>query len=160
MITKQQREAAVERAAVYLDWAGITLIDGDREKFEIADFGLSDLDNVGMELFTYVNTRRVCARELVLFPFQTCPEHTHKGKRGAAGKEETFRCRRGRVWLYAAGEEKELNPGQQYTVKPGTPHWIRADREGAVLSVFGTRANDANDIFTDPRIVRETVIKG
>lgn len=41
----------------------------------------------------YVNTDRVCAKEMVLFPHQACPEHRHIGMDGAPGKEETFRCR-------------------------------------------------------------------
>ena len=41
----------------------------------------------------YVNTDRVCAKEMVLFPHQACPEHRHIGTDGAPGKEETFRYR-------------------------------------------------------------------
>lgn len=43
----------------------------------------------------YVNTEKCCAKELVLFPGQTCPEHRHPEINGEEGKEETFRCRIG-----------------------------------------------------------------
>ncbi len=46
-------------------------------------------------MLVYVNTDRYCAKELVLYPGQTCPEHRHPPFDGTPGKEETFRCRRG-----------------------------------------------------------------
>jgi D-lyxose ketol-isomerase len=67
---------------------------------EVADFGLSDLGPTGLVLVTYVNTERVCAKELVLFPRQTCPEHRHPPCRGRARQGGTFRCRWGEVFLY------------------------------------------------------------
>ncbi len=39
-----------------------------------------------------------------MFPGQTCPEHLHPPFDGTPGKEETFRCRQGRVYLYTDGE--------------------------------------------------------
>src|SRR6185437_11532858 len=46
---------------------------------------------------------RCCAKELVLFPGQTCPEHRHPPLGpDKPGKEETFRCRWGTVYLYVA----------------------------------------------------------
>ena len=177
MITTQQKAAAAERALVYMDWAGITVTDEEKSRVEVADFGLSDLDSIGLEILTYVNTDRVCSKELVLFPFQTCPEHKHVGRGRGLGKEETFRCRRGKVYLYVDGaktpdikakainsettvyHEIELNPGQQYTIMPGTKHWFQGGAEGAVVSEFSTHSNDASDKFTDPNVKRETIVK-
>lgn len=34
-----------------------------------------DLERTGLQLVTYVNTERCCAKEMVLFAGQTCPEH-------------------------------------------------------------------------------------
>lgn len=45
----------------------------ERERFEVADFGLGELLKTGLEVLTYVNTERVCAKEIVMFPHQTCP---------------------------------------------------------------------------------------
>jgi D-lyxose ketol-isomerase len=50
-------------------------------------------------LLVYVNTDRYCAKELVLYPGQVCPEHRHPSFEGTPGKEETFRCRLGAVDL-------------------------------------------------------------
>lgn len=36
-----------------------------------------DLERTGLQLVTYVNTERCCAKEMVLFAGQTCPEHRH-----------------------------------------------------------------------------------
>jgi D-lyxose ketol-isomerase len=51
-----------------------------------------------------------------------------------------------------------LNPGEQYTIMPETWHWFQAGPEGAVISEFSTRSTDETDVFTDPRLVRATVI--
>jgi D-lyxose ketol-isomerase len=126
----------------------------------------------------YVNTDRHCAKELVLRPGQTCPEHLHPPIDGTPGKEETFRCRRGEVYLYVEGEptprprsrppagiytvarEIVLRPGEQHTILAGTKHWFRAGPEGAIVSEFSTASRDELDVFTDPAVRRETVVEG
>jgi D-lyxose ketol-isomerase len=146
---------ARERAAVMLADAGIVLTPSEREAIEVADFGLGQLDQFGLEIVVYVNTERVCAKELVLFPGQTCPEHRHPPVDGGPGKEETFRCRSGTVQLHVEGRgELTLRPGDQYTIPPDTLHWFRAGDEGAIVSEFSTHSRDEADVFTDPRIVR------
>jgi D-lyxose ketol-isomerase len=146
---------ARERAAAMLADAGIVLTRAEREAIEIADFGLGRLEEIGLQLVVYVNTERVCAKELVLFPGQTCPEHRHPPVDGQPGKEETFRCRRGTVHLHIEGrDELVLQPGEQCTIPPDTLHWFRAGAEGAVVSEFSTQSRDELDVFTDPRIVR------
>lgn len=59
----------------YLQHAGIILTLQEEARIEVADFGLGALHESGLQLLTYINTERVCAKELVLFPGQTCPEH-------------------------------------------------------------------------------------
>jgi len=146
---------ARERAAAMLAEAGIVLTPAERDAIEVADFGLARLDEIGLEVVTYVNTERVCAKELVLFPGQTCPEHRHPPVEGSPGKEETFRCRRGTVHLHVDGhDELVLRPGDQFTIPPDTPHWFQAGDEGAIVSEFSTQSRDELDVFTDPRIVR------
>ena len=146
---------ARERTAAMLAEAGIVLTPAERERIEVADFGLGRLDEIGLQLITYVNTERVCAKELVLFPRQTCPEHRHPPVDGRPGKEETFRCRHGNVYLHVEGfEEIVLQPGEQFTIEPDTLHWFQAGDAGAVVSEFSTQSRDEADVFTDPRIVR------
>ena len=146
---------ARERAATMLDEAGIVLTPHEREGIEIADFGLGRLDEIGLQIVVYVNTDRVCAKELVLFPHQRCPEHRHPPFEGEPGKEETFRVRRGVVHLHVEGEDDiVLGPGDQHTIPPNTLHSFEAGDEGAIVSEFSTTSRDALDIFTDPRIVR------
>jgi len=146
---------ARERTAAMLAEAGIVLTPAERERIEVADFGLGRLEEIGLQLVTYVNTERVCAKELVLFPRQTCPEHRHPPVDGQPGKEETFRCRRGTVHLHVEGmDEIVLQPGEQFTIEPDTLHWFRAGDEGAVISEFSTRSRDDSDVFTDEQIVR------
>jgi D-lyxose ketol-isomerase len=135
--------------------AGIVLTAAEREAIEVVDFGLGELEQIGLQLVVYVNTERVCAKELVLFPGQTCPEHRHPPVDGEPGKEETFRCRTGSVHVWVEGHgEVVLRPGDQLTIPPDTLHWFKAGESGAIVSEFSTRSRDEADIFTDPRIRR------
>src|SRR5579862_5323481 len=107
--------------------AGIVLRPDEVEAIEVTDLGLGDLERCGLQIVVYVNTERVCAKELVLFPHQTCPEHRHPPIGADPGKEETFRCRQGTVLLHLAGrDEIVLAPGDQYTIPPDTLHWFQA----------------------------------
>jgi D-lyxose ketol-isomerase len=148
-------DEAREHAAAALEKAGIVLTDAERAAIEVTDFGLDRLEEVGLQLLVYVNTERCCAKELVLFPNQTCPEHRHPPVGDDPGKEETFRCRRGTVTLRVGGSpEIVLRPGEQFTIPPNTLHSFQAGPEGAIVSEFSTRSRDETDVFTDPRIVR------
>jgi len=179
MLTRDQITRARDRAAKMLAGAGVVLTPEERTNMEVADFGLGELERTGLELVVYVNTPRYCAKELILFPRQTCPEHRHPAVSGEQGKMETFRCRWGKVWLCCEGEpaaerrarvprgsephytvfhEVELNPGQQYTISPNTRHWFQAGDEGAIVSEFSSTSRDESDIFTDPRITRTTEV--
>ena len=171
-------ENQVKKALEYYAKAGIILTDAEKKNIEVVDFELGIVDDVGLQLLTYINTQRVCAKEMVLTPFQTCPEHKHVPTNGMEGKEETFRCRYGKVYLYVPGEGRKedikaripgtkvsifheivLNPGDQYTLMPETWHWFQAGEEGAVISEFSTRSTDETDVFTDERLVREPNIE-
>jgi D-lyxose ketol-isomerase len=175
MSSPRRHEAAVERACGMLSQAGIVITAAERESFEVADFGLGELERTGLQILVYVNTNRCCAKELVLFPGQTCPEHAHPTIGNVPGKEETFRCRWGTVYLYVPGEpapspesrppagsepyytvwhEVILRPGDQFTLPPDTRHWFQAGPHGAVVSEFSTSSTDERDVFTDPRIRR------
>jgi D-lyxose ketol-isomerase len=157
--------------------AGIGVTATEQEQIEIADFGLGWFEQSGLAVLVYVNTDRCCAKELAMWPRQICPEHRHPPVGSDPGKEETFRCRWGRIYLcvpgprtsvakavlpigceanYTVWREIELNPGDQYTLMPNTLHWFQAGPEGAVVSEFSTRSTDDNDVFTDPHIVRVT----
>jgi D-lyxose ketol-isomerase len=160
VITEQEQREAREYAVVQLEAAGVVLTEEERGRIEVADFGLSRLREVGLQLLVYVNTDRCCAKELVLFPGQTCPEHRHPPFEGTPGKEETFRCRRGLVRLHVGGRELVLRPGEQHTIPPDTLHRFQAGPDGAVVSEFSTQSRDELDVFTDPDVRRETVVSG
>ncbi|MGX4257613.1 D-lyxose/D-mannose family sugar isomerase [Bacillus sp. YH3-2-B2] len=157
----------------YYQKAGIVLTDDEVEDIQIMDYGLGKVEETGLQLFIYVNTDRYCSKELVLFPRQTCPEHRHPPVGGEKGKQETFRCRWGKVYLYVEGEKTEnpsvlppeedkeyytvwheivLEPGGQYTIPPDTKHWFQAGEEGAVVTEMSSTSTDDHDVFTDPRI--------
>jgi D-lyxose ketol-isomerase len=150
----EERREAQAYAAEQLRRAGVAIGDEEVAAIEVADFGLGRLRETGLQILVYVNTDRYCAKELVLYPNQTCPEHKHPPFGGTPGKEETFRCRSGVVELHVGDRQLQLRPGDQYTIPPDTQHWFRAGDEGAVVSEFSSASRDELDVFTDPRIVR------
>lgn len=179
---RSEYESAVKEALTYYEKAHIVLSPEEKRNIEVADFGLGRLRKVGLQLLVYINTERVCAKEMVLFPGQTCPEHRHVPTDGMPGKEETFRCRYGKVYLYVSSENGEngdrekikallpgtpvtvfreivLLPGEQYTIKPGTDHWFQGGPEGCVVSEFSTHSTDETDVFTDKDIKRLPTIE-
>jgi D-lyxose ketol-isomerase len=91
------------------------------------------------------------------------------------GKQETFRCRWGEVYLYIEGEATEkpkaklsakyrenftvwneivLRPGEQYTIPPNTLHWFQGGVKGAIVSEFSSKSVDETDHWTDKHIKR------
>ncbi len=158
MITRDEQRYAQQYAAEQLTLAGIAITDAERDAIEVADFGLSRLREQGLIVLVYVNTDRYCAKELVLYPGQMCPEHRHPPFDGMPGKEETFRCRRGLVTLWVDGREVVLVPGEQFTIPPDTLHSFRAGPDGAVITEFSSTSRDDLDVFTDPEVRRETVV--
>lgn len=178
---RKEYDAIRTRALELYDRAQIVLTPKERENLEVADMGLGQIEKIGLEAVTYINTERVCGKELALLPGQTCPEHVHPPLDGGnIGKEETFRCRYGEVYVYVPGEPTQnrkavlpvgsevyftafheivLHPGDEYTLRPNTKHWFQAGPKGAVVSEFSTKSTDENDVWTDPRIKRIPVIK-
>ncbi|HUI11480.1 MAG TPA: D-lyxose/D-mannose family sugar isomerase [Bacteroidota bacterium] len=177
---KAQQVARVrKRTAEFLKKAHIAVTEGEAASIEVAEFGLNDFRTLGLQLIVYENNDRYCAKELILFPGQTCPEHRHPPLgEGNPGKQETFRCRWGEVYLYTVGEpaakpkakippryrekftvwkETILRPGGQYTIPPDTLHWFQAGPKGAVVSEFSSTSNDETDLFTDQTIRRTPV---
>lgn len=180
MLTRKELKGWQKESIKLFKRAGIVITRKEAASLDAADFGLGAYEQIGLGVLVYVNTERCCAKELAMLPGQTCPEHRHPviDPRNP-GKEETFRCRWGEVYLYVPGRkaakpraripkgrEKEftvwheivLKPGDQYTLQPDTLHWFQAGRRGAVLSEFSTRSLDEKDVFTDPAIARITRI--
>jgi D-lyxose ketol-isomerase len=167
------------RTLGFLRKAHIAITRQEAGNIEVADFGLGDIRNMGLELIVYQNDDRYCAKELVLFPRQTCPEHRHPPMdERNRGKQETFRCRWGEVYLYVEGaatkkpkakipaqyrsnftvwNEIRLRPGEQYTIPPDTLHWFQGGAKGAIVSEFSSKSMDETDHFTDKNIKRMPV---
>jgi D-lyxose ketol-isomerase len=180
MITNEKKRIAQMRAADMIRHAGITISQNEAEGVEVVDFGLSNLENEGVQVLTLVQTGRISVKVLVLFPNQTEPEHWHPPVGDDPGKEETVRVISGTVYFFIAGEDtlsegfipagKEkvytlrheiiLRPGDQLTLGPGEKHWFQTRESGAVMYSFSSVARDALDQFTDPGIVRTTHVVG
>jgi D-lyxose ketol-isomerase len=175
-MTAVERKKLRDKTCEVLNKANIIITEQEKENIEIADLGLNDIEHIGLQIVVYENNDRYCAKELILLPRQLCPEHRHPPMDAQnAGKQETFRCRWGEVYLYVPGDatpnpranvpekyrrhlhvwkEIVLKPGDQYTLKPDTFHWFQAGDEGAIVSEFSSASHDETDIFSDPNIRR------
>lgn len=165
-----------DRAHKILQKTGIVITPAELIDIEIADCGFNDIDRLGLQAVVYENNDRYCAKELILFPRQMFPEHRHPPiDEKNIGKQETFRCRWGELYLYVDGEptidpraqipeeyrkyltvwkEVILQPGDQYTLPPNAKHWFQAGDDGCVVSEFSSASIDEEDVFTDPRVRR------
>jgi len=178
MIIKKDFDSACEEALKMIEAAGILLTETDKKQITAADFGLSQLREEGIQILTLFETDRIAAKILVLFPFQTEPEHWHPSVGNDPGKEEIIRALAGDLYFYIPGKdtikhgfivngkddyytmrhEVVMAPGDQLILPPGTKHWFQAGKKGAVMYSFSTKVRDTLDQFSDPNIVRETVI--
>lgn len=179
MLKKKEVEVARKKAMEMMIDAGINIGKDEIEKIEVADFGLNDLENEGAQIFTFVNTDRIGAKVIALFPGQTLPEHWHPPVGDDPGKEEIIRVIKGVVRAYLPGKDtltdgfipkdKEtsyicrnevvMGEREQIVLEPGTKHWFQAGEDGAVLYSFSTTVRDIKDRFSDPEIDRITKIK-
>jgi D-lyxose ketol-isomerase len=153
MLTREEVLHRQQQSLALYQQAGLVITPEEQARIEIADFGLGAFEETGLGVLIYVNTQRVCAKEIAMLPRQTCPEHWHPTINGRPGKEETFRCRWGEVYIYVSGEptpvrhaqppagreetytvwhEIVLHPGEQYTLAPDTRHWFQSGDQGAV----------------------------
>lgn len=175
MLNTKEHKKAQKQAAQFLKKAGIVISQEEEKNIEIVDHGFGNLEHIAVQILVYVNTDRYCAKELIMFSCQIVPQHRHPAVQNEPGKQETFRCRYGTVYLYVSGkptknpkaklpqERKKyftvwheiiLNPGEQYTLSPDTWHWFQAGDEGAIVSEFSSKSRDEFDIFQDPDIIR------
>ena len=179
MITRAQVECARRRATELLGKARVVARADEIEQIEVVDLGLGELEQTGLQILTMVNTDAIGVKVLLLSPHQACPQHRHPPLGDYPGKEETFRCQWGELYLYTPGEptpapkarppehrrhtytvwhETILRPGGQVTSPPNSFHWFQAGPEGAVVWSFSSRPTDVADVFTDPDVRRRTII--
>ncbi|NOY10339.1 MAG: D-lyxose/D-mannose family sugar isomerase, partial [Spirochaetes bacterium] len=152
------------------------------KNIEVADLGLGELNNTGLQILTLYSSSLIGIKLLISRPFQFFPQHRHPPSKDGAypGKTEIFRGQQGTMCLYVPGEPPEnprvsppehrkqycsiwhevvLTPGEQYVSLPNTWHWFMAGSEGAVVFSFSTKAMDSEDQFLDPQVKRKTIIE-
>ena len=179
MILKKELDEVCQQSIEMIEAAGIFLTDEDKKKVTAADFGLSRLKKEGIQILTMFDEERIAGKILVLLPFQTEPEHWHPRIGDDPGKDEVIRALGGELYFYIPGQdnmkkgfivegkeayytmrhEVDMKPGDQLVLPAGTKHWFQAGPSGAVMYSFSTKVRDALDQFTDPNIVRNTVIE-
>lgn len=179
MISRDEYMAARNAAAEALRRTEIVVSPQEIEKIDVADFGLSNLMTEGAQIVSLVETDKVAARVIVLFPGQTEPEHWHTSVGNYSGKQETLRVISGELLVYLPGEdtlsigkvpvgkeefytarhEIRMFPTDTLTIPVGQRHWFQAGSEGAVFYTISTLAIDDKDPFTDPNVIRKTRIE-
>ena len=178
MIKRSEYRRVQQQAATMIREAGIGLTAAEASQIDVVDFGLGRVPIEGVQVFTMFATERISAKVLVMLPQQTEPEHWHPPVGGDPGKEETIRVIAGTLIFFIPGpdtlregwvpEGKEscytcrheivMKPCDQLTLPPGTKHWFQAPAGGAVFYSFSTCVRDGLDRFSDPAVVRKTVI--
>lgn len=178
MITRKTYTVVQQKTLDLIDKAGIIITVEEREKIAVADFGLSNIYEEGIQILTFFETDRMAGKLLVLLPNQTEPEHWHPPIGDDPGKQEIVRALWGNLRFYVSGKDnmkvgfipkgKEkfytfrheiiMKPGDQLIFEPGAKHWFQAGPEGGVLYSFSTTVRDILDGFSDPNIVRGTKI--
>ena len=119
---------------------------------EIAELGLGHWEVEGLGLVVRVNEPEYCSKWITLLPGQECPKHYHKMKK------ETFLAIQGVVELIANGETIVLEPGDQFTIKPGVWHSF-SSKNGAVIEEVSTHDENSDSYFENKAIVRDPVIE-
>lgn len=181
MITRREWEEARGIAWRMVREAGVAVREEEFERIEVADLGLGELPFTGLQILTLVSTEWLAVKLLILRPRQFFAQHRHPPSpaENYPGKQESFRGQWGEAYLYVPGEptpspsanppshrrayctvwhEVPLRPGDQYICPPNTWHWFQAGSQGAVVWSFSSKATDAQDEFTDPQVVRQTVV--
>jgi len=159
VITRGEQKIGRERAAAQLEKAGVPVTPAEIANIEVADFGLGDPDRNGAAIVTLAETGRIVVKAIVLLPGQVLPEHKHPPAGDDPGKEEVLRVQWGTLVLTAEGRETVMSRGDGCVLAPGTLHSFRGAGEGAVVYSITTTARDALDIFTNPKVVRQTRIR-
>lgn len=163
-----------------LQQAGFPATSEISETLEIADFGLGHVREEGAQIYTIFKTEKIACKLLVLLAAQVEPEHWHPNSSDDPGKEEVLTAFWGDLLVSIPGEIKAtalsvipdgkadvytcrniqvLTPGESVVLSPGTKHWFAAGESGAVFFSMATVAQYLEDRFTDPAVVRKTVIE-
>ncbi len=180
MITRDEYEQARRRAWDMVKQAGVVVREAEFDQMEVADVGLGELAETGLQILTLASTPFTAVKLLILMPNQIFPQHRHPPLGDYPGKEEIFRGQWGEAYLYLPGPETPnprgrppahrrqfydvwhevvLQPADQFIMPPNTWHWFQAGPQGAVVWSISTTATDAQDQFRDPQITRKTVIQ-
>ncbi len=179
MISHQDYKEVCQQSIEMCEAAGLLLTKEDKEKMTAADFGLNRIKQEGIQILTMFETDRIAGKILVLLPFQTEPEHWHPTVGDDPGKEEVIRAISGELYFYIPGEdtmehgfivdgkstcytmrhEVNMKPGDQLVLPAGTKHWFQAGPSGAVMYSFSSKVTDLLDQFSDPDVVRQTIIE-
>lgn len=61
--------------------------------------------------------------------------------------------------FFECWHEYIMVPGNSYTFPPKIPHWFQGGPKGSVIWSISTKVLDLFDEFTNPLIIRETIIK-
>jgi len=122
---------------------------GGKKRIEIADFALGQFEQTGLGVLVYVNTERCCAKELAMWPRQTCPEHLHPSVGDGRARRRLF----GAVGAKCFFTSKGKNPTACIASRPrGVSRPIRYGTRTCSGRVTNTRYIPARSTGSKPVI--------
>ncbi len=140
MITQMAYREAKQRAADLLGQTGVSLTQDELAQIAVADFGLGDLEKVGAQILTLLDSPEIAAKLIVLFPWQVLPEHRHPwALSGESGKRYGASSVRS-ICMWKISPRIQVPDCTPTTARPGDPdawatraalapntfHWFRA----------------------------------
>ena len=90
MLDTSQKIQIASQVKDMLNQARIVVTEEEMGQLEIAEYGMDLWSSIGLQIIVYVNTENCCAKEMILFQRQTCPEHRHPPMQGSAEKKKLF----------------------------------------------------------------------
>lgn len=128
-LKKSVYDQARQKALAIYEKAHIILTEQEKENLEVADFGLGDLEHTGLELVTYVNTERCCAKECALSGTNvsgTTVTRPLRAPRTSAKKKLSVFGLAPAIFMWTAKHPKIPSANRQKAVNRGTPSGTRS----------------------------------
>jgi hypothetical protein len=178
---KIQSEIAKKAYLDMLDYYGVPFSPTLKAGIWMTDFNLGDFENVGMAGIFWLNdsVHGYFGHEIYLLPNQMIPEHFHLATNFPA-KFESWKVGHGWSYNFGIGEPTANPPALPTSQKGyitslnfvrqdvdevvplkkiGTPHFLLAGDNGAIITEYATYHDGAGLRFTNPKVVFTDMLK-
>ncbi len=167
-------EVALKAYLDMFEHYGVPYSDFLKENLWITDFNIGDFENVGMAGVFWVNDpeQNYFGHEIYLLPGQMIVEHKHVATEYPA-KFESWQMRHGWAYNYSIGDptpnpprlpesqkghitishfQKQETDQVLHLAEPGSPHFLFAGPEGAIITEYANYHDGDGLRFTNPGV--------